>query len=61
MQNNVPKNHLAYISANFWFLIKIKSKLETSNLNIIESLAIEENAASKLNEVLGEPAVIIKR
>jgi len=43
-QNNDLKNHLAYISANYCFLI-IK-KLGPSNLTIIESL---KNAASRLN------------
>lgn len=60
MQNNELKNNLAYISANFCFLVEVIKKLETSNLTIIESLAIVENAANTLNEVQGESGVIIK-
>jgi len=41
-------------------LVKIIKKLKTSNPTIIESLAIMENAAIKLNEVQGESGVIIK-
>ncbi|KAF0747085.1 DUF659 domain-containing protein [Aphis craccivora] len=63
MQNNELKNNLAYISANFCFLVEVIKKLETSNLTIIESLAIVENAANTLNEVQGvqvKSGVIIK-
>jgi len=34
--------------------------MEISNLTIIKSHAIEENAANKLNEVQGESRVITK-
>ena len=60
MQNNDLNNHLVYISNSGCFLVKIIKKLETSNPTIIESLAIVENAAIKLNEVQGESGVIIK-
>jgi len=60
MQNNELKNNIAYILANFYFLVEVIKKLETSNLTIIESLAIVENAANTLNEVQGESRVIIK-
>ena len=53
------KNHSTYISAKFCFFVKVIKKLETSNLTIIESLSIVENAENKLNEVLREISVII--
>jgi len=46
---------------NFCFFGWSHKKLETSNLTIIESLVIVENAANTLNEVQGESGVIIKK
>ncbi|CAI6368163.1 unnamed protein product [Macrosiphum euphorbiae] len=60
MQNNELKNNLAYILANFCFLVEVIKKLETSNLTLVESLEIVENAANTLSEVQGESGVIIK-
>lgn len=60
MQNNELKINLAYILANFCFLVEVIKKLETSNLTLVESLEIVENAANTLSEVQGESGVIIK-
>jgi len=60
MQDNELKNNLAYILANFCFLVEVIKTFETSNLTIIESLVIVENAANILNKVQGESGVIIK-
>jgi hypothetical protein len=40
MQNDELKNNLAYILSNFCFLVEVIKKLETSNLTLVESLAI---------------------
>lgn len=60
MQNNELKNNSANILANFCFLVEVIKKLETSNLTLVESLEIVENAANTLSEVQGESGVIIK-
>jgi len=41
-------------------LVEVIKKLETSNLTLVESLEIVENAANTLSEVQGESGVIIK-
>jgi hypothetical protein len=60
MQNNDLKNHLAYVSTNFCFSVKVIKILEILNLTITENLAIVENAEIKLNKVQGESRIIIK-
>lgn len=42
------KKNMVYISAYFC-LVQVIKKLETSNLSIVESLAIVENASDKLS------------
>jgi hypothetical protein len=52
------QNNLAFISANFGFLVDTISKLETSKMALTESLEIVDNAIKQLERVPGEIGVL---